>query len=107
MADTEDPHDDLYEGEEPGEDEDDELHDDDDKDALTAEEAALARGQRIALFFDGVNDDELEAVIEGVISESESRGLFFSWAARADMRPDEVVEGSPLHQALTGTAPRN
>ena len=41
----------------------------------------------------------------GVADDAEARGLFFEWAAIGDMDVDDVISGSPLHQALMGHPP--
>lgn len=61
--------------------------------------------KRVALFCTAVDDGEdgnLRETVARVSEDAESRGLFFEWAAIGDMDVDEVVQGSPLHQALLG-----
>jgi len=64
--------------------------------------------KRVAIFCTAVDsgeDGDLRETVARVSEDAESRGLFFEWAAIGDMDVDEVVQGSPLHQALTGHFP--
>jgi hypothetical protein len=63
--------------------------------------------KRVAIFCTAVDtgDDELHETVARVSEDAESRGLFFEWAAIGDMDLDEVIQGSPLHQALLGHPP--
>lgn len=78
---------------------------------MTEEDQALhnVAPKRVALFFTGVdiNDGsgELEQVVSDVAADAEMRGLFFEWGAVGDMDINDVVQGSPLHKALTGQFP--
>lgn len=63
--------------------------------------------KRVVMFLTGVetDDNDIDEVISQVADDAESRGLFFEWAAIGDMDITDVVQGSPLHQALTGHFP--
>ena len=58
--------------------------------------------KRVAIFCTAVDtvDEDLHETVASVAADAESRGLFFEWAAIGDMDLDEVIDGSPLHQAL-------
>jgi hypothetical protein len=63
--------------------------------------------KRIVLFLTAVDtvDGDLDMVVSAVVDDAESRGMFFEWAAIGDMALEDVVQGSPLHRALTGRFP--
>ena len=65
--------------------------------------------KRVAVFFTAVEKDgdegEISEIISRVADDAEARGLFFEWAAIGDMDINDVVTGSPLHQAMTGHFP--
>lgn len=63
------------------------------------------RPKRVAVFFTAVDAGDLEEIVAGVADDGESRGLFFVWAAVGDMELGDVVNGSPLHRALSGEFP--
>jgi hypothetical protein len=44
-------------------------------------------------------------VVQAVIDDAESRGLFFEWAAVGEMDISDVIPNSPLHQAMMGRPP--
>jgi hypothetical protein len=50
-------------------------------------------------------DDDLAEVVNSVVEDAESRGLFFEWAAIGEMDMNDVVPNSPLHHALIGRPP--
>lgn len=64
----------------------------------------LADPFRVAMFFTAAGS--AEDVWDAVIEFAESRGLFFEWGASSPMPIEDVIEGSPLHQAITGRRPR-
>jgi len=90
-------HDDLYEGDEPGEEEVEEIVPDEKRDGLEP--------RRIMLYFTGVEDGDLEDVVDGVVDDANRRGLFFEWGSIGEMEMSSVIKGSPLHQVLTGKQP--
>jgi hypothetical protein len=47
-------------------------------------------------------DDTADEILEGLIEEAEDRGLFFEIGSISEMAVEEVIKGSPLHQAITG-----
>lgn len=63
--------------------------------------------KRVALFLTVVDgpDGSLDEAVSAVATDAESRGFFFEWAAIGDMDISDVVQGSPLHQALLGHFP--
>lgn len=63
--------------------------------------------RRVAIFLTAVDtvDGNLEEVVNAVVEDAESRGLFFEWAALGDMDINDVVPNSPLHHALMGRPP--
>jgi hypothetical protein len=66
------------------------------------------RPKRVAIFLTAVDsgeDGDLRETVARVSEDAESRGLFFEWAAIGDMSVEEVIQGSPLHQALLGHPP--
>lgn len=68
---------------------------------------AVGTPKRVAIFLTGVDtgDGDLNEVVSQVADDAETRGLFFEWAAVGDMDISDVVQGSPLHQALSGHFP--
>lgn len=90
-----DQHDDLDEGMEPP---------DPEEEPGKANEASKENPtpMHIALFFTGADDGELVDVIEAVIQDAVSRGLFYVWGAQDEVAETDVVKGSPLWQAVTG-----
>jgi hypothetical protein len=61
--------------------------------------------KRVAIFFTAVDDGELDVTVSRVVEDAEAHGLFFEWAAIGDMTIEDVVNGSQLHQALSGHFP--
>lgn len=63
--------------------------------------------KHVALFLTGIDgvEEDLHETVALVADDAESRGLFFEWAAIGDMDLNEVIDGTPLHQALTGHHP--
>ena len=61
--------------------------------------------KRVAIFLTAVDDGELDETVARIVEDAESRGMFFEWAAIGSMSVDDVAQGSPLHQALTGHFP--
>lgn len=72
----------------------------------TVEPKEGRKPSRIFFLFLGVEDGDLEDVVDAAIDDAEKRGLFFSCGSVSEMSMDDVVKGSPLHQALTGQEPR-
>jgi hypothetical protein len=59
---------------------------------------------RIAIFFTGITKDEegrdLNVLIEQLINLATTLGLNFEWGATDKMALEDVVDGSPLAQAI-------
>lgn len=53
------------------------------------------------------DDNDVAEMIEAVIADAESRGLFFEYNFAAPMEPGDVIAGSPLHEAITGKPARH
>ena len=74
----------------------------------TPEQVNGLKPKRVALFFTAVDNDidvDLDQCIAQVADDGEMRGLFFEWAAIGEMDINDVIQGSPLHQALLGKPP--
>lgn len=63
--------------------------------------------KRIVIFLTAADsgDGDLDTVVSRVVDDAEAHGLFFEWAAIGVMDINDVVQGSPLHQALIGRFP--
>lgn len=74
---------------------------------MDSQPAADLKPKRVAIFFTGIESsfDYMDEVIAHVVEDAEARGLFFEWAAVGDMEINDVVHGSPLHEALNGRFP--
>ena len=74
----------------------------------SAEPVNNLKPKRVAIFFTAADDeldDSLDRTVSEVIDDAEARGLFFEWGAVSEMDIEDVISGSPLHQALNGRPP--
>lgn len=71
--------------------------------------AVAAKGPQpwhVQLNFQGVGtEEEIYEVVDALVELDDHRGLFFTHAFIGEMDVNQVVEGSPTDQALTGEEP--
>ena len=83
--------------------EDDDILEDEPEEDSQPEPDAEKEPTVVVLVFHGVDDGELEDVVEGMAEEGEKRGLFPIFVGLGgSLTMKDVGSGTPFHEALTG-----